>query len=158
MNKNIAKVLSGLTSLSILSDKYNVKSESVSQWSIALHVDHLLKVNNKILDRIEKSEPTEEAVPLSLIGRIVLITNYIPRGKAKAPEFVMPEQKSPEELLKFIAQTQDRFKGFSEENLNKKIIFNHHMLGGMNPKQWMRFAYVHQNHHLKIIKEILGKV
>lgn len=155
MTRSMGKVIAGLNRLLEISEQFDLRSELVSLWSISLHVDHILKVNNRILDSIEKGVSSSEILPLSLVGRVVLALNYIPRGKAEAPGFVFPEEKNREELLRFIEFTKNRFEKLPKEILLKRIMVNHHRFGGMNPQQWLRFAYVHQHHHMKIIIDIL---
>ena len=62
------------------------RSEAVSQWSILFHLDHLGMVNayiaNGIATALEKP-PRNLDVKLSMIGRIILLTGFIPRGKGK---------------------------------------------------------------------------
>lgn len=157
MNKNILKTIEGLNYFSSISKEFEKTSEAISTWSIAKHLDHILKVNNLIISSIEKENSSKNIKSLSFIGKVVLLFGYIPRKKVKAPEHVTPEKKETGQLLTELKQTIKRLQDISVKDLEKNIFINHPFLGGMSPRQWIRFLYVHQHHHLKIVQDILKK-
>lgn len=125
----------------------------VSDWSTYEHIDHILKVNSSLLKLLSENNPVTTK-KISLIGRLVLLTGYIPRGKAKAPESVLPKKKTNEELINELNLIEDQFINTRVDKKSKDIIFDHPFLGGMNQAQTLKFMLVHQKHHLKIIKDI----
>ncbi|MBP9838588.1 MAG: DinB family protein [Proteobacteria bacterium] len=155
MNTNIAKTIEGLDYFSSLQSKFDLAKQPISTWSIAEHIDHSLKVHNNILNAIKEGKNDENYIPLKLIGRVVLLTNFIPRGKAKTPEKVAPDKKDNSRLLTDLADTKSTFNNFDAKDLEKQMFINHPVFGSLNPQQWIRFLYIHQYHHLKIIREIL---
>ena len=91
------------------------RSEAVSQWSILLQLAHLGIVNayiaNGIATALEKP-PRNLDVKLSMIGRIILLTGFIPRGKGKAPEAVLPPAEvSSAEMRDRIAEASGLVSG-----------------------------------------------
>lgn len=157
MNKNIFKTIAGLNYLNSVSKEFKKINRTISTWSIAEQVDHILKVNNSVLNSIEKETSSKVKKPLTFKGKIVLLFGYIPRRKVKAPEHVVPEKKMTEQILTELEQTIKRLQDVSAKDLEKTILINHPFIGGMSPKQWIRFLYVHQDHHLKIVRDILKK-
>lgn len=157
MNKNIFKTIAGLSYLNSISEEFEKINETISAWSIAEQVDHILKVNNSVLSSIEKETSSNNKKPLTFKGRIVLLFGHIPRGRAKAPEHVLPKKYPTEQILTELKQTIKRLQNVSAKDLEKDIIINHPFLGGMSPRQWIRFLCIHQGHHLKIVRDVLKK-
>ena len=78
-----------------------VRVDSVSHWSVLQQLDHLLKTDAAILDglrqNLKDNAPNEPGGP-TFMGWFVLLTGFIPRGKGKAPEFVLPSDRSPGQI------------------------------------------------------------
>jgi hypothetical protein len=130
-------------------------NQRVSAWSPAEHVDHLLKVTKSILDRL----PSDEAVPrgTSLFGRALLALRWIPRGLARAPERLTGKQCTPEELRARLTRVTMAVAAVDGAAVDAARIRNvpHPRFGGLTPAQALRFATVHTEHHLKIVRDIL---
>lgn len=133
-----------------------LRAERVSQWSIALQVDHILKVlefGQKVL--AESQPPLPHGV--NLTGRIVLALGWFPRGVAKSPKRVLPEEQSPADLAERSARLR---RVFCETPLaaavfeDPKPVFPHPVFGGLSAAQGIHFLGIHTHHHLKIVAEI----
>ena len=131
-------------------------NERVSARSPAEHVDHLLKVTKSILDRI----PSEEVVPrpFSFVGRCLLALRWIPRGIGRAPERLHGKRTTPEDLQARLARVTAALGTIDPAAIDAARIRNvpHPRFGGLTPAQALRFAAVHNEHHLKIVRDVLG--
>jgi hypothetical protein len=120
-----------------------------SRWTVGEHIEHCLAVNMSML-RGMCDPQRKPGRKLSLWGRLVLWSGWIPRGKARAPEAVNPRSggnpESIEKLYRICETYHNRIQ--TEANLNG---FEHPRFGWMSPGQTLRFLAVHNNHHLKII-------
>lgn len=127
---------------------------SISNASVAWHLDHSLKVINAVVKSMENSDPALYENNFKFIGKILLKIGFFPRGKAKAPKYVKP----PEVVLKSdittqLAEAKQNIKAI--QNLDKNAYFKHPLFGNTNKFRVVRFLDTHTNHHLKIVKSIL---
>jgi hypothetical protein len=138
------------------------KSERVSGWTISQQLEHLALVNGYLNQRIETAlkEPPENADQRpDWRAYMLLWTGYIPRGKAQAPDAVVPQGLSPDMLRQKLAEARDGFAAFEPRLQNfptSRGRSPHPILGMLTARQWLRFIEVHNNHHLKIIRAIQG--
>lgn len=134
----------------------------VSSWSVAQHLEHLALSNQLMLDLIDEilaGEATIGPQGPSLIGRLVLFTGWIPRGKGKAPQAALPRGVSESRLLELIIDAGrriDRLGGRLDEIEHATGRRPHFAFGGLTAGQWLRVIEVHNRHHLEIIDDILS--
>jgi len=134
----------------------NLMNAKVSEAPVAWHLDHSLKVINKILDVLKNSDPSMYTKRFSLKRSFSFTFGYIPRGKAKSPAAVLPPHKIlTKELLSQVEEARDNLKNL--RILDKNSNFIHPVFGQLNTKQAKRFLELHTRHHLKIVRDILGK-
>ena len=69
-------------------DRYQKTNNKISQQNIGWHIAHSCKVINSIAEAIYISNPENARPKFTFLYYWILITNKIPRGKAKAPSFV----------------------------------------------------------------------
>ena len=132
----------------------DAKNEEVSKSDVAWHLDHMLKVINRITETLEASDPEAYEGSFNFTKIASLTAGFIPRGRAQSPQSVRP----PEIIL-----TKDIFKQLTEarrnietlQTLEAKANFAHPIFGMLDKAQTIRFLEVHTNHHLKIIADIL---
>lgn len=145
-------------------DRLRFRNEAVSRWSVGEQLDHLVKVNQGILDLLEGAlqtgglpPPKEPVPPLNLAGRFVLFTGFIPRGAGKSPKPYLPVQPSAADLRAGIARSAERLRAL-EPRLGDLARapgkFRHPRFGGLSAAQWLSCYDIHQHHHLKIIRDI----
>ena len=139
-----------------------VRVDEVSHWSVRQHLDHLLITARAILDGLRQGLdgelPTDPGGKPTTRGRIVLWTGYIPRGKARSPEMVLPGDRSAADLATGFRKTQAEYRALTEslgEIQRNRGTQPHPILGHFTSAQWLRFAHLHHRHHWKIIGDIL---
>ena len=127
----------------------------VSGWSPYEHVDHSAKVVSAILTGLLQPDLPQIA-PVSLLGHAVLITGYIPRGKAKAPSRVRPVLGSVAELHATLDALDQLIGRIADPAWTRPMgaVIPHPYFGGMTATQSLRFVGIHTNHHLKIVREM----
>lgn len=140
------------------------RDEAVSRWSVGEQLDHMVKVDRGILDLIEGAlratspAPSEPPIrPVSVAGRVVLLTRYIPRGIGKSPKPYLPVEPSPADLRAGIAEVTERLRALEPRLADIPRcpgLWRHPRFGGLNAAQWLCFVDIHQHHHLKIIRDI----
>lgn len=130
---------------------------SFSAWSPAEHLDHSLRVWTSIVKRI--TTPNLDPLPhgMKFLGRIVLAFGWIPRGVGKAPEKMVGGRATGPELLTIVDRAQDAVRALSQDEVAKQFapIVPHPVFGGLNASEALRFVVVHNEHHLKIVRDIL---
>jgi hypothetical protein len=126
----------------------------VSNSTVGWQIDHCLLVINGIIGQIEISDPLKYQPKWTFPKFMVFTTGKIPRGKAKAPKVVIPNQvATQEELIVKLAAAKNnvlKLDSFSENQF-----FNHPYFKDLNVKQTKKFLAIHTKHHLKIIEDIL---
>lgn len=123
--------------------------------------------DGRILDSLQRlraegeaGEAPEAGGP-SLGGWFVLLSGFIPRGRARAPEPVVPNGLEPEALSAGLRRNRARVEALGSELALMEKVRNtsrHPILGRFTPRRWIRFAGVHQHHHEKIVRDILRPV
>ncbi|WP_344927411.1 DUF1569 domain-containing protein [Aquimarina addita] len=134
----------------------DLERTNVSKVSIAWHLDHSLKVINKIYAVLKSSDPSVYKNRFSLSRTFSFLLGYIPRGTAKSPASVLPPYKiKTEEILSQLEEARINLKEL--EILDQNANFVHPVFGHLNIKQAKRFLELHTKHHLKIVNDILKK-
>jgi hypothetical protein len=129
---------------------------SVSAKSVAWQINHILKVIIISCKAIKKSDPADYKWKFSKMKSVVFLTGTIPRGIAKAPKIVMPEENtSLVELEVQIIEAKQQIEAI--QDLPKKANLKHPYFGFLDLKESKRFLEIHSYHHLKIIKDIVKK-
>ncbi|MDY8134025.1 DUF1569 domain-containing protein [Aquimarina sp. 2201CG5-10] len=132
-------------------DSVNTK---VSKAPIAWHLDHCLKVINRIHDILKSSDPKIYKKRFNSIRLFSFTFGYIPRGRGQAPAAVLPPDNiKTEDLLSQLEQARKNLKDL--ETMEKDSNFIHPVFGQLNIPQTKRFLKIHTQHHLKIVKDIL---
>jgi hypothetical protein len=130
------------------------KNLSISSATIGWQLDHTLKVFNAVSEWTENSNPEDYKFKFNFWRSLLLTLGYFPRGKVKAPKYVLPpEIVTTEDLLKQLETAKmhlDKLKSLPE-----KSYFKHFIFGMLAKNQTLRFLEVHSNHHLKIVNDIL---
>jgi len=129
---------------------------TISNVSVAWHLDHSLKVINNIYRILKNSDTALRKKRFNLIRYVFFALGYIPRGRGQSPSSVLPPEKiTTEDILSQLELTRENLKEF--ESLDPHVNFIHPIFGLLNKKQTKRFLQIHTNHHLKIIHDILKK-
>ena len=148
-NKNVAL----LNKLEDYVEGYQKLNESVSAENIGWHIAHSCMVINTITNAIVHSDASKANPKFSGAYYLLLLTNHIPRGKAKAPSIVIPKKSiSKAEIVEAIELAKANLQTLASTHKNK--YFTHPVFGDLNVSKTLRFFKVHTNHHLNIIRDI----
>ncbi|MDW3194377.1 MAG: hypothetical protein R8G66_18520 [Cytophagales bacterium] len=135
----------------------DMRNTEVSQADVAWHLDHILKVIDRLYGGVEVSKAEDfPGSNFSVQKEIVFLLGDFPRGVAQAPESVTP----PETILTedIIRQLEDAKARISEASqLNPDQFVNHPVFGPMGRNEALRFIEIHTDHHFKIIEDILAE-
>lgn len=137
--------------------------EAVSGWSPAQQVQHVLLGLVRFASAVQALEvgTSEDILPKpapKLMARALLLTGWIPRGRAQAPKTVVPDAiPGRAGLLDLLAATRARWTEVAPraETLRRvRGALPHPMLGPFGASHWVRFARIHTDHHLAIVDDI----
>jgi hypothetical protein len=128
----------------------------VSAWSVGEQVDHMLKVLDAALARLEGGA---DPVPggINLVGRICLGLGRLPRGVGKSPARLRAEQRQATELaatLSVVRERCARLGGRDELWRDRRALVRHPYFGALDARRTLRFLTVHTDHHLRIVADI----
>jgi hypothetical protein len=144
-------------------DRRAARVPSVSGWSVAEQLEHLLLADRRILDWLEAAArgdaPRGRGGP-SATGRWVLWVGAIPRGRGTAPDGTRPEGLAPDTLATEWSTILDRTRALRKRSPELRASpgrWEHPLLGSFGTWHWTRFARVHHRHHGAIITEILAR-
>ena len=133
------------------------RNDDVSIWNVGQQIEHTLRVQRNVVTAIERilaggGDPTDQPNPG---GRVMLFLGWIPRGRGKAPDAVLPRDVSPERLQDDLGRERQRCAELDLERVeNAEGSVKHAVFGPLTAKRWLRFIEIHNHHHLKIIREI----
>lgn len=136
------------------------RAAAVSGWSVAEQLEHLVLVDRAVLKGIGRilDDPQPPAGPdINLLGRVVLGTGFMPRGRARTTLAYNPAAMLQEALHAAILDVDrglremaPRLGGLERAGGRSR----HPRFGGLGGRQWLRFLAVHHHHHLKIVRDI----
>ena len=141
------------------------RAEGVSAWSVQQHLEHLLLTDTAIADGLARglvqglaAEPAAvEGASPNRWGYVILWSGRIPRGRGRAPDFVVPHEMPLDEVragLEAIRSRFDAFGGQLGELRRLQATIAHPVLGEFTAAQWLRFGHIHHLHHNRIIGDI----
>lgn len=142
----------------VLFERYSAYSDlmhsDISSQAIGRHIQHCILAMQEIMQQVIASDPKAYTWSFN-IGRIVVLwTGYIPRGRAKAPDFTIPTasitQQQLQKNLKELAILNDTFLAITDPHKRCQ----HPFFWTLTHKQSLRNIIVHNHHHLKIINDI----
>ena len=159
----IRKHWSILESLANSREWFNLRSPDVSAWSIGEQVQHVVlslrAIATQITRALRKPADSEGSGP-NRMGKMILDSGIFPRGRAQAPEIVMPQDAvDSEAVCKTLQETRqkwDDLESRSEQIAESTAVVPHDLLGDFTANDWIRFAPIHTNHHLLIIRDIIS--
>lgn len=145
-------------------DVCEARAPAVSGWSVGQQLEHLWRADTRILESIEQlaaaqeaDEPAEGGGP-TLLGHVILVTGFIPRGRAQAPASTTPTGLAPAELKSRLGALRDRAAALEPSLATLESVratSPHPILGRFDPRTWVRFCGVHHAHHGRIVRDIL---
>lgn len=134
--------------------KTNKFNFEVSNKHVGWHIEHSLLVINKIIEAVLASNPSHFNQKFQFKRLLIFALQSIPRGKAKAPNAVMPSNDiSSLSIQENLITTRKNLAKL--ENLKGNYFFEHPIFHHLNVKQTQKFLCIHTKHHLKIINDII---
>jgi hypothetical protein len=132
-------------------------SPEISRANVGWHIEHCLLTLNGVTKKLIQSNPIDYKWTLNLIRTVILFRKKIPRGRAKAPKLVLPENNLTKESLEnHVSLTRNTIQELSL--LSKDHYFEHPYFGKLKLKKTIDFLEVHTQHHLKIIEDIINNL
>lgn len=131
----------------------DVQNLEVSAGNISWHIAHSMLVVVKMISAMEKSDPATFRPSFSFLKFAMFTFKKIPRGKRKAPNTVQPPEQYAIEYLEDLFNKVNQ-KLLSLQSLPVNANVQHPALGLINKEEALKFLYVHNLHHLKIIDDI----
>lgn len=132
----------------------------VSAWSVGQQVEHTLIATGMMLKApraIHLGRGQDEAGP-NPVGVMVMRTERVRRGRAKAPENTQPAPAPSQEALQHVwarsKRSHDALGSVIGEIATAQGRLEHPYLGWLNATEWLRIVRVHAEHHLRIIADI----
>jgi hypothetical protein len=131
-----------------------LSNPAVSASPVGWHIAHTLLANNRIITGLGKSNAADYKGKFSFKKIIVFATGKIPRGRAKAPDAVMPANDfTAVSLQQHVDTALQKIKEL--DGLRPNNFIEHPVFGNLNVKNTIRFLEIHLRHHLSIIDDIL---
>jgi hypothetical protein len=148
------KLLNLVDQLALQIPNANALNSNVSNANTAWHIEHSCLVIIKITETLQKSDPEKFQTKFNFKKIFVFLIGKFPRGRAKAPEVVMPiENITTSHLEQSILKTKAAIVDL--QNCEKNNHFSHPIFGSLNATETIKFLGIHTNHHLLIIRDIL---
>jgi hypothetical protein len=160
---DFALVRSQIEELKALADEDETLARAdagISGWAVGQHVQHLaitllsihLALRSLVRGRGEEGEGPGE------MASTILDSGDIPRGEAQAPEGMRPQESpSPDEIRTAVKKASDRWETLAEDRdavAACPLRVPHPILGPLSAPEWVRFAAVHNAHHLCIVDDL----
>ena len=126
-----------------------------SAWSALEHLDHTIKVASGLLHVLNKEEIPRLPRGISVIGRLVLLIGWIPRGRGRSPERMLPAPATVDELQQRLTEMDAQIERVANRTAAVPAfpIVRHPVFGGLTYAQALRFIAIHTHHHLKILDD-----
>jgi hypothetical protein len=137
-------------------DKCELKNPRISNGSVGWHIAHSLLTINAIIGALKHSDPSQYKWSFNFPRLLVYTVNKIPRGRAKAPAVVRPNENIDAGLLrKQVVQIKEKLSEL--DKLGSNHYFDHPYFGKVSLRPAGKFIRLHTKHHLDIIRDIVSK-
>lgn len=132
-----------------------LSAPAISSWSVGMHVHHCALSVIGICRTLAASTPPPPRERSSLLASMVLRVGRMPRGRARAPEVVVPAENIPrEELVALLDECERQLA--SVQAMNRDAWFRHFFFGVLKRDRAVKFIDMHNRHHLRIISDIVS--
>ena len=133
----------------------------VSGWSPAQHLHHMALVNAAAVGQlcrwVHGEVATQEGRP-NAAGRLILWRGRLPRGRGRAPEAFHPDAAPDGDMLeRALTESRSHLEALAPYlDVLRRCPGGvpHPVLGVLTAMQWLRFARIHAEHHLAIVRDI----
>ena len=149
------KLLNLVDKLALHIQKANLVNNNISDVNIGWHIEQACLVIIKIIETIKQSDAEKFSSKFNFKKHFVFFTGKFPRGKAKAPDTVIPKVViDNQHLMKSIESAKNAIQVLNK--CAKNQYFSHPIFGNLNQPQTFHFLAIHTTHHIKIIKDIVN--
>ncbi|MBF0196369.1 MAG: DinB family protein [Planctomycetes bacterium] len=156
----LQKLQSQVESLIGLCDASGLEEKNdVSQWSALSHLEHLSVTGKSTPLLIETAFDSDTAACMNDDGKRLFSLGYFPRGETQSPDFAIPKGIKINKIRNNFSRLQKQLAAFESREQDFLVCqkgAEHPFLGYLKPRDWLHFLFLHQTHHLGILKEILG--
>jgi hypothetical protein len=132
----------------------DVVNNTISASTVGWQIEHSLLVISSVIEGVKRSDPSQYTWRFKPLKYLILWRGVIPRGKVGAPKIVTPGLITTESLQAHIDLCRQRLAELVQVESDK--YFTHPFFGDLKKEETFRFLAVHTEHHLKIIREMLG--
>lgn len=130
------------------------ENSEISKANVGWHIEHSLLTIMGVTKVVLRSNPINYKWRFKLSRLLIFTFGKITRGKAKAPEVVVPKNDiSKSQLLLNLELTKKLI--LELKSISNDHYFEHPYLGKLKKKNAIRFLEIHTKHHLKIIEDIV---
>jgi len=151
----MTQLLRTIDQLQTYIDDHSITNQSISAGSVGWHIEHSLLVIQKITETIHASNPSEYQWSFNFKRLYVFLKKGFPRGRAKAPDVVIPTPNlTVDQLMESITKTKLAVASLQQAANNQ--YFMHPFFGKLHKKSSIKFFDIHTRHHIKIIQDILN--
>jgi hypothetical protein len=130
------------------------RNDAISASTVGWQIEHDLLVISSVIEGVKRSDPAKYTWQFKPLKYVVLWRGVIPRGKVGAPKLVTPGEITQETLHLHIALCRQRLDEL--ELVGAGHYFTHPFFGDLKKKEAIPFLFIHTEHHLKIIREMLA--
>lgn len=149
----IHKLAQQLAEIEAMIPMAETQNSDISHASVGWHLAHSILVINQVTTAVAKSDPSSYKPRYSWIKFYIFITKNIPRGKAKAPKAVEPTPDM--DLQEALERASLAIINLMSVSPNQ--FFPHPYFGDLNRGKTIQFLWIHTEHHLKIVRDLLKK-
>ncbi|MHA4894068.1 DinB family protein [Pedobacter sp. PWIIR3] len=146
--------------LALISDEQWQLTPPTGGWSYSEVYFHIFDSSILTLDTLaDAAQGNGKVVRTPFIPKLILFFGALPPGKKftapnKLADRVKKISRDKTSILinQFLSQLETEIPKL--QRASKSVKTKHPRLGYFNAFQWLRFAYIHLNHHLKQLKRI----
>jgi hypothetical protein len=144
----------GLESLRQTAELADLRAPAVSEWTTGMHVHHCCLTMTGVCRLLLESRSPLPSRGISILREAIFLTGRIPRGRAKSPVQVLPEEGlGTAQLLSLLDESERQIE--LARGALAGAWFRHFALGVMDRDRTLRFLRIHNRHHARIIADIL---
>lgn len=148
------KLLALVNQLEVYISSHEKVNPAFSSATIGWQIDHSLLTIDMIIGALQKSNPDKFIAAFNFAKFRVFLFRKIPRGRAKAPKIVMPNNTFDiVSLQNHIAATKEKIELL--KNIPSNHFFTHPYFGDLKLKDAITFLEIHTQHHLSIIEDVM---
>lgn len=153
MPMDLSRLTDCLDRVSLRLPDAEVRTPSVSGWSVGQHIEHVLRATSAFIVLILRNRKPDGRGIQRAIKHELLEKGQMPRGVADAPEATLPGTNTNQgDLEMLLLKTRKRVLQMG--SVEADAVADHPYLGEMNRDEIIRFMEIHLEHHLSIMDDI----